>query len=96
LEKSNLSFLKKREEQGITTLVNFRDRCSITKLLLGKLRKLKNWKQKNRKLQGELWMALDKIEEMEMTINHLVKWLEKMKANWTVILAQQYPDLPLT
>ncbi|XP_062376211.1 leucine-rich repeat flightless-interacting protein 2 isoform X4 [Sardina pilchardus] len=46
-------------------------------------------KAEKRKLQRELRTALDKIEEMEMTNNHLVKRLEKMKANRNALLSQQ-------
>ncbi|XP_031808475.1 leucine-rich repeat flightless-interacting protein 2 isoform X18 [Sarcophilus harrisii] len=46
-------------------------------------------KADKRKLQRELRTALDKIEEMEMTNSHLVKRLEKMKANRTALLNQQ-------
>lgn len=46
-------------------------------------------KAEKRKLQRELRTAQDKIEEMEMTNSHLVKRLEKMKANRTALLAQQ-------
>ncbi|XP_059373045.1 leucine-rich repeat flightless-interacting protein 2-like isoform X7 [Carassius carassius] len=46
-------------------------------------------KVEKRKLQRELRTALDKIEEMEMTNNHLVKRLEKMKANRNALLTQQ-------
>nr|XP_061794185.1 leucine-rich repeat flightless-interacting protein 2-like isoform X2 [Nerophis lumbriciformis] len=45
-------------------------------------------KAEKRKLQRELRTALDKIEEMEMTNNHLVKRLEKMKANRNALLSQ--------
>ncbi|XP_047207026.1 leucine-rich repeat flightless-interacting protein 2 isoform X2 [Girardinichthys multiradiatus] len=45
-------------------------------------------KAEKRKLQRELRTALDKIEEMEMTNSHLVKRLEKMKANRNALLAQ--------
>ncbi|MEQ2266537.1 Leucine-rich repeat flightless-interacting protein 2, partial [Xenotaenia resolanae] len=45
-------------------------------------------KAEKRKLQRELRTALDKIEEMEMTNSHLVKRLEKMKANRNAHLAQ--------
>ncbi|XP_014054050.2 leucine-rich repeat flightless-interacting protein 2-like [Salmo salar] len=44
-------------------------------------------KIEKRKLQRELRIALDKIEEMEMTNNHLVKRLEKMKANRNDLLS---------
>ncbi|XP_061766725.1 leucine-rich repeat flightless-interacting protein 2 isoform X5 [Nerophis ophidion] len=46
-------------------------------------------KAEKRKLQRELRTSLDKIEEMEMTNNHLVKRLEKMKANRNAFLSQQ-------
>ncbi|XP_008169416.2 leucine-rich repeat flightless-interacting protein 2 isoform X30 [Chrysemys picta bellii] len=46
-------------------------------------------KAEKRKLQRELRTALDKIEEMEMTNSHLVKRLEKMKANRTAALLSQ-------
>ncbi|XP_012819802.1 leucine-rich repeat flightless-interacting protein 2 isoform X8 [Xenopus tropicalis] len=46
-------------------------------------------KAEKRRLQRELRTALDKMEEMEMTNNHLVKRLEKMKANRTALLSQQ-------
>ncbi|XP_068581798.1 leucine-rich repeat flightless-interacting protein 2 isoform X7 [Cebidichthys violaceus] len=46
-------------------------------------------KAEKRKLQRELRTALDKTEEMEMTNNHLVKRLEKMKANRNALLSQQ-------
>uniref|UniRef100_A0A3P9IIE7 Leucine-rich repeat flightless-interacting protein 2 n=1 Tax=Oryzias latipes TaxID=8090 RepID=A0A3P9IIE7_ORYLA len=46
-------------------------------------------KAEKRKLQRELRTALDKLEEMEMTNSHLVKRLEKMKANRNALLAQQ-------
>ncbi|KAM9308854.1 leucine-rich repeat flightless-interacting protein 2 isoform 3-T3 [Gastrophryne carolinensis] len=46
-------------------------------------------KAEKRRLQRELRTALDKLEEMEMTNSHLVKRLEKMKANRTALLAQQ-------
>ncbi|KAM6997211.1 leucine-rich repeat flightless-interacting protein 2 [Tautogolabrus adspersus] len=46
-------------------------------------------KVEKRKIQRELRTALDKVEEMEMTNNHLVKRLEKMKANRNALLSQQ-------
>uniref|UniRef100_A0A8D0HA91 Leucine-rich repeat flightless-interacting protein 2 n=1 Tax=Sphenodon punctatus TaxID=8508 RepID=A0A8D0HA91_SPHPU len=46
-------------------------------------------KAEKRKIQRELRTALDRIEEMEMTNSHLVKRLEKMKANRTALLSQQ-------
>ncbi|XP_015236223.1 PREDICTED: leucine-rich repeat flightless-interacting protein 2 isoform X4 [Cyprinodon variegatus] len=46
-------------------------------------------KAEKRRLQRELRTAQDKIEEMEMTNSHLVKRLEKMKANRNALLSQQ-------
>uniref|UniRef100_A0A8C5N379 LRR binding FLII interacting protein 1 n=1 Tax=Leptobrachium leishanense TaxID=445787 RepID=A0A8C5N379_9ANUR len=46
-------------------------------------------KAEKRKLQRELRTALDKIEELEVGNSHLVKRLEKMKANRSAILSQQ-------
>ncbi|CAN2389631.1 Leucine rich repeat (in FLII) interacting protein 2 [Pristimantis euphronides] len=46
-------------------------------------------KAEKRKLQRELRTTLDKMEEMEMTNSHLVKRLEKMKANRNALLSQQ-------
>ncbi|XP_055489510.1 leucine-rich repeat flightless-interacting protein 2 isoform X15 [Leucoraja erinacea] len=46
-------------------------------------------KAEKRRLQRELRLALDKNEEMEMTNSHLVKRLEKMKANRNALLSQQ-------
>ncbi|XP_069001232.1 leucine-rich repeat flightless-interacting protein 2 isoform X8 [Embiotoca jacksoni] len=46
-------------------------------------------KAEKRKLQREVRTALDKIEEMEMTNSHLVKRLDKMKANRNALLSQQ-------
>ncbi|XP_069586420.1 leucine-rich repeat flightless-interacting protein 2 isoform X2 [Ranitomeya imitator] len=46
-------------------------------------------KAEKRRLQRELRTTLDKMEEMEMTNSHLVKRLEKMKANRNALLSQQ-------
>ncbi|XP_062910914.1 leucine-rich repeat flightless-interacting protein 2 isoform X6 [Mobula hypostoma] len=46
-------------------------------------------KAEKRRLQRELRLALDRNEEMEMTNSHLVKRLEKMKANRNALLSQQ-------
>lgn len=46
-------------------------------------------KAEKRKLQRELRSALDKTEELEVSNGHLVKRLEKMKANRSVLLSQQ-------
>ncbi|KAM6945373.1 leucine-rich repeat flightless-interacting protein 2 [Aplochiton taeniatus] len=46
-------------------------------------------KVEKRKLQRELRSALDRIDELEASNNHLSKRLEKMKANRSALLAQQ-------
>ncbi|XP_069589473.1 leucine-rich repeat flightless-interacting protein 1 isoform X22 [Ranitomeya imitator] len=46
-------------------------------------------KAEKRRLQRELRAALDKIEELEVGNSHLIKRLEKMKANRSAILSQQ-------
>ncbi|KAI1899767.1 hypothetical protein AGOR_G00065140 [Albula goreensis] len=46
-------------------------------------------KAEKRKLQRELRSALDKIDELEASNSHLVKRLEKMKANRSALLSQQ-------
>ncbi|XP_075463441.1 leucine-rich repeat flightless-interacting protein 1 isoform X31 [Ascaphus truei] len=46
-------------------------------------------KAEKRKLQRELRTALDKIGEIEVSNSHLVKRLEKMKANRSAMLSQQ-------
>ncbi|XP_048451582.1 leucine-rich repeat flightless-interacting protein 2 [Rhincodon typus] len=46
-------------------------------------------KAEKRRLQRELRSALDRNEEMEMTNSHLMKRLEKMKANRNALLSQQ-------
>lgn len=46
-------------------------------------------KAEKRKLQRELRTTQDKMEEMEMTNSHLVKRLEKMKANRNALMSQQ-------
>ncbi|XP_060138788.1 leucine-rich repeat flightless-interacting protein 1 isoform X20 [Zootoca vivipara] len=46
-------------------------------------------KAEKRKLQRELRSALDKMEELEVSNGHLVKRLEKMKANRSALLSQQ-------
>ncbi|XP_063789271.1 leucine-rich repeat flightless-interacting protein 1 isoform X21 [Pseudophryne corroboree] len=46
-------------------------------------------KAEKRRLQRELRTALDKIEELEVGNSHLVKRLEKMKANRSAVLSKQ-------
>ncbi|XP_009881578.1 PREDICTED: leucine-rich repeat flightless-interacting protein 2 isoform X3 [Charadrius vociferus] len=91
---SEYKFKLSKAEQDITTLEQNIGR------LEGQVARYKNaaenaekvedeLKAEKRKLQRELRTALDKIEEMEMTNSHLLKRLEKMKANRTALLSQQ-------
>ncbi|XP_040544781.1 leucine-rich repeat flightless-interacting protein 2 isoform X11 [Gallus gallus] len=91
---SEYKFRLSKAEQDITTLEQNIGR------LEGQVARYKNaaenaekvedeLKAEKRKLQRELRTALDKIEEMEMTNSHLMKRLEKMKANRTALLSQQ-------
>ncbi|XP_032037416.1 leucine-rich repeat flightless-interacting protein 2 isoform X7 [Aythya fuligula] len=91
---SEYKFKLSKAEQDITTLEQNVGR------LEGQVARYKNaaenaekvedeLKAEKRKLQRELRTALDKIEEMEMTNSHLMKRLEKMKANRTALLSQQ-------
>ncbi|XP_064299953.1 leucine-rich repeat flightless-interacting protein 2 isoform X3 [Phalacrocorax carbo] len=91
---SEYKFKLSKAEQDITTLEQNVGR------LEGQVARYKNaaenaekvedeLKAEKRKLQRELRTAMDKIEEMEMTNSHLMKRLEKMKANRTALLSQQ-------
>ncbi|XP_076186935.1 leucine-rich repeat flightless-interacting protein 2 isoform X16 [Aptenodytes patagonicus] len=91
---SEYKFKLSKAEQDITTLEQNIGR------LEGQVARYKNaaenaekvedeLKAEKRKLQRELRTTLDKIEEMEMTNSHLMKRLEKMKANRTALLSQQ-------
>ncbi|KAM9302762.1 leucine-rich repeat flightless-interacting protein 2 isoform 2-T2 [Morus bassanus] len=91
---SEYKFKLSKAEQDITTLEQNIGR------LEGQVARYKNaaenaekvedeLKAEKRKLQRELRTAMDKIEEMEMTNSHLMKRLEKMKANRTALLSQQ-------
>ncbi|XP_064362587.1 leucine-rich repeat flightless-interacting protein 2 isoform X3 [Dromaius novaehollandiae] len=91
---SEYKFKLSKAEQDITTLEQNIGR------LEGQVARYKNaaenaekvedeLKAEKRKLQRELRTAQDKIEEMEMTNSHLMKRLEKMKANRTALLSQQ-------
>uniref|UniRef100_A0A672R186 Leucine-rich repeat flightless-interacting protein 2 n=1 Tax=Sinocyclocheilus grahami TaxID=75366 RepID=A0A672R186_SINGR len=51
--------------------------------------KLSKAEQEMATMEQNLRTALDKTEEMEMTNNHLIKRLEKMKANRNALLSQQ-------
>uniref|UniRef100_A0A8C6XYQ1 Leucine-rich repeat flightless-interacting protein 2 n=1 Tax=Naja naja TaxID=35670 RepID=A0A8C6XYQ1_NAJNA len=91
---SDFKFKLSKAEQDITTLeqnvlrlegqvVRYKNAAENAEKVEDEL------KAEKRKLQRELRTALDRIEEMEMTNSHLVKRLEKMKANRTALLSQQ-------
>uniref|UniRef100_G3UDG2 Leucine-rich repeat flightless-interacting protein 2 n=1 Tax=Loxodonta africana TaxID=9785 RepID=G3UDG2_LOXAF len=91
---SEYKFKLSKAEQDITTLEQSIGRLEGQvlhyRLTLNTASRLKN---KSRGMTEpfclQLRTALDKMEEMEMTNNHLAKRLEKMKANRTALLAQQ-------
>ncbi|XP_062840050.1 leucine-rich repeat flightless-interacting protein 2 isoform X20 [Anolis carolinensis] len=91
---SDFRFKLSKAEQDITTLeqnvVRLEGQVVRYKTAAENAEKVEDeLKAEKRKLQRELRTALDRIEEMEMTNSHLVKRLEKMKANRTALLSQQ-------
>ncbi|XP_053266331.1 leucine-rich repeat flightless-interacting protein 2 isoform X10 [Podarcis raffonei] len=91
---SEFKFKLSKAEQDITTLeqnvVRLEGQVVRYKTAAENAEKVEDeLKAEKRKLQRELRTALDRIEEMEMTNSHLVKRLEKMKANRTALLSQQ-------
>ncbi|XP_053115842.1 leucine-rich repeat flightless-interacting protein 2 isoform X15 [Hemicordylus capensis] len=91
---SEFKFKLSKAEQDITTLeqnvVRLEGQVIRYKTAAENAEKVEDeLKAEKRKLQRELRTALDRIEEMEMTNSHLVKRLEKMKANRTALLSQQ-------
>ncbi|NWI54990.1 LRRF2 protein, partial [Calyptomena viridis] len=100
---SEYKFKLSKAEQDITTLeqniVRLEGQVARYKNAAENAEKVEDeLKAEKRKLQREasdlisfsaLRTALDKIEEMEMTNSHLMKRLEKMKANRTALLSQQ-------
>nr|XP_060637650.1 leucine-rich repeat flightless-interacting protein 2 isoform X6 [Anolis sagrei ordinatus] len=91
---SDFRFKLSKAEQDITTLeqnvVRLEGQVVRYKTAAENAEKIEDeLKAEKRKLQRELRTALDRIEEMEMTNSHLVKRLEKMKANRTALLSQQ-------
>ncbi|XP_066483857.1 leucine-rich repeat flightless-interacting protein 2 isoform X2 [Tiliqua scincoides] len=91
---SDFKFKLSKAEQDITTLeqnvVRLEGQVVRYKTAAENAEKVEDeLKAEKRKLQRELRTALDRIEEMEMTNSHLVKRLEKMKANRTALLSQQ-------
>ncbi|XP_068092669.1 leucine-rich repeat flightless-interacting protein 2 isoform X26 [Hyperolius riggenbachi] len=91
---SEYKFKLSKAEQDITTLeqnvLRLEGQAARYKSAAENAEKVEDeLKAEKRRLQRELRTALDKMEEMEMTNSHLVKRLEKMKANRTALLSQQ-------
>ncbi|XP_023577936.1 leucine-rich repeat flightless-interacting protein 1 isoform X35 [Octodon degus] len=91
---SDLKFKLAKSEQEITALeqnvIRLESQVSRYKSAAENAEKIEDeLKAEKRKLQRELRSALDKTEELEVSNGHLVKRLEKMKANRSALLAQQ-------
>ncbi|XP_075385355.1 leucine-rich repeat flightless-interacting protein 1 isoform X24 [Tenrec ecaudatus] len=91
---SDLKFKLAKSEQEITTLeqnvIRLESQVSRYKSAAENAEKVEDeLKAEKRKLQRELRSALDKTEELEVSNGHLVKRLEKMKANRSALLSQQ-------
>uniref|UniRef100_A0A8C0NSD1 LRR binding FLII interacting protein 1 n=1 Tax=Canis lupus familiaris TaxID=9615 RepID=A0A8C0NSD1_CANLF len=93
---SDLKFKLAKSEQEITALeqnvIRLESQVSRYKSAAENAEKIEDeLKAEKRKLQRELRCALDKTEELEVSNGHLVKRLEKMKANRSALLSQQAP-----
>ncbi|XP_058521171.1 leucine-rich repeat flightless-interacting protein 1 isoform X15 [Ochotona princeps] len=91
---SDLKFKLAKSEQEITALeqnvMRLESQVSRYKSAAENAEKIEDeLKAEKRKLQRELRSALDKTEELEVSNGHLVKRLEKMKANRSALLSQQ-------
>lgn len=91
---SDLKFKLAKSEQEITALeqnvIRLESQVSRYKSAAENAEKLEDeLKAEKRKLQRELRSALDKTEELEVSNGHLVKRLEKMRANRSALLSQQ-------
>ncbi|XP_065418273.1 leucine-rich repeat flightless-interacting protein 1 isoform X36 [Chrysemys picta bellii] len=91
---SDLKFKLAKSEQEITTLeqnvIRLEGQVARYKSAAENAEKIEDeLKAEKRKLQRELRSALDKTEELEVSNGHLVKRLEKMKANRSALLSQQ-------
>ncbi|XP_053511265.1 leucine-rich repeat flightless-interacting protein 1 isoform X9 [Artibeus jamaicensis] len=91
---SDLKFKLAKSEQEITALeqnvIRLESQVSRYKSAAENAEKIEDeLKAEKRKLQRELRSALDKTEELEASNGHLVKRLEKMKANRSALLSQQ-------
>ncbi|XP_068052745.1 leucine-rich repeat flightless-interacting protein 1 isoform X38 [Anomalospiza imberbis] len=91
---SDLKFKLAKSEQEITALeqnvIRLEGQVARYKTAAENAERVEDeLKAEKRKLQRELRSALDKIEEVEVSNGHLVKRLEKMKANRSALLSQQ-------
>ncbi|XP_072496739.1 leucine-rich repeat flightless-interacting protein 1 isoform X37 [Notamacropus eugenii] len=91
---SDLKFKLAKSEQEITALeqnvIRLEGQVSRYKSAAENAERVEDeLKAEKRKLQRELRSALDKTEELEVSNGHLVKRLEKMKANRSALLSQQ-------
>ncbi|XP_076405700.1 leucine-rich repeat flightless-interacting protein 1 isoform X49 [Peromyscus maniculatus bairdii] len=91
---SDLKFKLAKSEQEITALeqnvIRLESQVTRYRSAAENAEKIEDeLKAEKRKLQRELRSALDKTEELEVSNGHLVKRLEKMKANRNAFLSQQ-------
>ncbi|XP_053139259.1 leucine-rich repeat flightless-interacting protein 1 isoform X41 [Hemicordylus capensis] len=91
---SDLKFKLAKSEQDITALeqnvIRLEGQVARYKTAAENAERIEDeLKAEKRKLQRELRSALDKTEELEVSNGHLVKRLEKMKANRSALLSQQ-------
>ncbi|XP_034377972.1 leucine-rich repeat flightless-interacting protein 1 isoform X37 [Arvicanthis niloticus] len=91
---SDLKFKLAKSEQEITALeqnvIRLESQVTRYRAAAENAEKIEDeLKAEKRKLQRELRSALDKTEELEVSNGHLVKRLEKMKANRSALLSQQ-------
>ncbi|XP_008111933.2 leucine-rich repeat flightless-interacting protein 1 isoform X30 [Anolis carolinensis] len=91
---SDLKFKLAKSEQEITALeqnvIRLESQVARYKMSSESAERIEDeLKSEKRKLQRELRSALDRTEELEVSNGHLMKRLEKMKANRSALLSQQ-------
>ncbi|KAL8183847.1 UNVERIFIED_CONTAM: Leucine-rich repeat flightless-interacting protein 2 [Gekko kuhli] len=91
---SDLKFKLTKAEQEITALeqnvIRLESQVTRYKTASENAERIEDaLKAEKRKLQRELRSALDKTEELEISNGHLLKRLEKMKANRSALFSQQ-------
>nr|XP_060637744.1 leucine-rich repeat flightless-interacting protein 1 isoform X27 [Anolis sagrei ordinatus] len=91
---SDLKFKLAKSEQEITALeqnvIRLESQVTRYKMSSESAERIEDeLKAEKRKLQRELRTALDRTEELEVSNGHLMKRLEKMKANRSALLSQQ-------